>query len=77
MKRANSITHRGFYHWQDTTSLPQLQVLILDKTKVNDDGLRAIAQVAPALRYLSLQVGVHLLVQLDYTVLNKGELLIS
>ncbi|ETP35419.1 hypothetical protein, variant 3 [Phytophthora nicotianae P10297] len=41
---------------QDATSLPQLQVLILDKTKINDDGLRGISQVAPSLRYLSLQV---------------------
>ncbi|ETO66275.1 hypothetical protein F444_16495 [Phytophthora nicotianae P1976] len=40
---------------QDATSLPQLQVLILDKTKINDDGLRGISQVAPSLRYLSLQ----------------------
>ncbi|ETI37494.1 hypothetical protein F443_16525 [Phytophthora nicotianae P1569] len=39
----------------DATSLPQLQVLILDKTKINDDGLRGISQVAPSLRYLSLQ----------------------
>ncbi|ETP07373.1 hypothetical protein, variant 6 [Phytophthora nicotianae CJ01A1] len=40
---------------QDATSLPQLQVLILDKTKINDDGLRGISQVATSLRYLSLQ----------------------
>ncbi|ETL31165.1 hypothetical protein L916_15945 [Phytophthora nicotianae] len=39
----------------DATSLPQLQVLILDKTKINDDGLRGISQVATSLRYLSLQ----------------------
>ncbi|ETM37595.1 hypothetical protein, variant 7 [Phytophthora nicotianae] len=47
---------RGISSFPDATSLPQLQVLILDKTKINDDGLRGISQVAPSLRYLSLQV---------------------
>ncbi|ETN03166.1 hypothetical protein, variant 1 [Phytophthora nicotianae INRA-310] len=46
---------RGISSFPDATSLPQLQVLILDKTKINDDGLRGISQVAPSLRYLSLQ----------------------
>ncbi|KAG7385510.1 hypothetical protein PHYPSEUDO_001460 [Phytophthora pseudosyringae] len=46
---------RGITSFPDATSLPQLQVLILDKTKINDDGLRGISQVAPSLRYLSLQ----------------------
>ncbi|CAI5725544.1 unnamed protein product [Peronospora effusa] len=39
----------------DSTNLLHLQVLMLDKTKINDDGLRAIARVAPSLQYLSLQ----------------------
>ncbi|ETL84429.1 hypothetical protein, variant 2, partial [Phytophthora nicotianae] len=47
---------RGISSFPDATSLPQLQVLILDKTKINDDGLRGISQVATSLRYLSLQV---------------------
>ncbi|KUF78998.1 hypothetical protein AM587_10007806 [Phytophthora nicotianae] len=46
---------RGISSFPDATSLPQLQVLILDKTKINDDGLRGISQVATSLRYLSLQ----------------------
>lgn len=33
-----------------------LQVLMLDRTMLNDDGLKAIASVAPHLKYLSLQV---------------------
>ncbi|KAF4139529.1 Leucine Rich repeat [Phytophthora infestans] len=46
---------RGISSFPNATSLPQLQVLILDRTKINDDGLRRISQVAPSLRYLSLQ----------------------
>lgn len=34
-----------------------LQVLMLDKTKIDDDGLIAVAKIAPHLKYLSLQVG--------------------
>ncbi|KAL3673692.1 hypothetical protein V7S43_001389 [Phytophthora oleae] len=46
---------RGISSFPKSTCLPQLQVLILDKTKINDEGLREISQVAPSLRYLSLQ----------------------
>ncbi|OWZ22685.1 hypothetical protein PHMEG_0002565 [Phytophthora megakarya] len=38
-----------------STPLTQLQVLILDKTKINDDGLLAMSKVGLSLRYLSLQ----------------------
>ncbi|EGZ28067.1 hypothetical protein PHYSODRAFT_472591 [Phytophthora sojae] len=46
---------RGISSFPDSVSLPQLQVLILDRTKINDEGLRALSRVAPSLRYLSLQ----------------------
>ncbi|KAF1783763.1 Leucine-rich repeat domain, L domain-like [Phytophthora cactorum] len=46
---------RGISSFPDATSLPKLQVLLLDKSKINDDGLRGISRVAPSLRYLSLQ----------------------
>lgn len=46
---------RGISCFPKSTNLPQLQVLILDKTKINDEGLRGISEVAPSLRYLSLQ----------------------
>ncbi|KAE9022191.1 hypothetical protein PR002_g12040 [Phytophthora rubi] len=46
---------RGISSFPDSVSLPQLQVLILDRTKINDDGLRALSRIAPSLRYLSLQ----------------------
>lgn len=46
---------RGLTCFPDATCLPQLQVLILDKTKINDDGLRGISKVVPSLQYLSLQ----------------------
>ncbi|KAI9906529.1 hypothetical protein PsorP6_003231 [Peronosclerospora sorghi] len=39
---------------RDSTSLPYLQVLILDKTTINDDGLMAIAHIAPSIKYLPL-----------------------
>ncbi|KAF1335501.1 hypothetical protein FI667_g1112, partial [Globisporangium splendens] len=39
----------------ESPTLPMLQVLMLDKTKINDDGLKAIARIAPHLKYLSLQ----------------------
>jgi hypothetical protein len=41
---------------QDTAELTALEVLILDNTPITDEGLRAIAHVAPQLKYLSLQV---------------------
>lgn len=41
---------------QASPVLPGLQVLILDKTHITDEGLRAIAGTAPYLKYLSLQV---------------------
>ncbi|KAG6609568.1 uncharacterized protein IUM83_00371 [Phytophthora cinnamomi] len=46
---------RGISSFPDSVSLPQLQVLILDRTKINDEGLHALSRVAPSLRYLSLQ----------------------
>ncbi|KAL4096098.1 hypothetical protein PRIC1_009462 [Phytophthora ramorum] len=46
---------RGLSSFPSSANLPHLEVLILDKTKINDDGLRALSQVAPSLRYLSLQ----------------------
>ncbi|KAI9914311.1 hypothetical protein PsorP6_007134 [Peronosclerospora sorghi] len=46
---------RGISSFPDSTRLPYLQVLILDNTTINDDGLRAIAHVAPSLKYLPLQ----------------------
>ncbi|CAI5725546.1 unnamed protein product [Peronospora effusa] len=46
---------RDMSSFPDSTNLLHLQVLMLDKTKINDDGLRAIARVAPSLQYLSLQ----------------------
>ncbi|CAH0515324.1 unnamed protein product [Peronospora belbahrii] len=46
---------RGISLFPSSTTLRHLEVLMLDRTKINDDGLRAIACVAPSLRYLSLQ----------------------
>ncbi|KAI9922577.1 hypothetical protein PsorP6_000891 [Peronosclerospora sorghi] len=47
--------YRGISSFTDSLSLPYLQVIILDKTIINDDGLRAIAHVAPSLKYFPLQ----------------------
>ncbi|KAG7394021.1 hypothetical protein PHYBOEH_005911 [Phytophthora boehmeriae] len=46
---------RGISSFPDSVNLPQLQVLILDKSKINDDGLQAVSKVATSLSYLSLQ----------------------
>ncbi|KAI9919714.1 hypothetical protein PsorP6_017493 [Peronosclerospora sorghi] len=46
---------RGISSFPDSTSSLYLHVLILDKTTINDDGLRAIAHAAPSLKYLPLQ----------------------
>jgi len=43
-------------HSQPLLVLPMLQVLILDKTTISDEGLRAVASSALNLKYLSLQV---------------------
>uniref|UniRef100_K3W6U7 F-box domain-containing protein n=1 Tax=Globisporangium ultimum (strain ATCC 200006 / CBS 805.95 / DAOM BR144) TaxID=431595 RepID=K3W6U7_GLOUD len=40
---------------RESPTLPMLQVLMLDKTKINDNGLKAIMKTAPHLKYLSLQ----------------------
>ncbi|TMW60547.1 hypothetical protein Poli38472_000589 [Pythium oligandrum] len=46
---------RGIHSFPDSNELPKLQVLILDKTLITDEGLESIARSAPNLEYLSLQ----------------------
>ncbi|KAI9919522.1 hypothetical protein PsorP6_017402 [Peronosclerospora sorghi] len=46
---------RGISSFPDSTILPYLLVLIRDRTTISDDSLRAIAYVAPSLKYLPLQ----------------------
>ncbi|KAK1948353.1 F-box/LRR-repeat protein 7 [Phytophthora citrophthora] len=55
LRRLDLSSCRGISSFPRSTKLPRLQVLILDKTKINDEGLRGISEVAPSLRYLSLQ----------------------
>ncbi|GLD91581.1 hypothetical protein PINS_up000114 [Pythium insidiosum] len=45
----------GLTTFPGCTTLPMLQVLLLDQTRIQDDGLRAIARTAPHLKYLSLR----------------------